>query len=183
MRSTLLLCLFLLFQVSSGLAQNRAGATPAFRDGVYLQNGKVMRMQGGKASPLLTPVTMENGLVVNPDGNLVGRDGTRQQLREGQAVNQQGLVVRFSDDMRSEEAIRARRQQVTGETETRIALPGYGTVPSSLTTKLLRAEQRLDFLQQAAALLAERAAATAGSAPGTAPIDAQLRDLDAQLRR
>lgn len=159
-----------------------AGPTFSLKDGVFRRNGKMMRLQAGEASRLSAPVTFDNGLVARPDGILISKDGTRQLLEEGKAVNRQGQIVSFADDMQTAAAIEQRAQKVTGQpTETRVLLPASSPATPAQTAGVQRLEKRLEVLQQATDRLADRANA-AGAPPTAAPVDAQIRDVDAQLK-
>lgn len=177
----------LLLATTPALAQKPAPATTkaaTLKDGVARRGGVTLRLQAGQSSRLQAPVTMDNGLVVRPDGIMIGKDGSRQMLPEGKAVNMQGTVVNFTDDMMTAPAIEQHARQATGQ-PTETVLPG-GTiplVPQRLANELRRTEQRLALLQQLSERLAERTTAAVGQAAGSAPIDAQLQDIEAQLRR
>ncbi|UOQ54587.1 DUF6799 domain-containing protein [Hymenobacter cellulosivorans] len=179
----------LLLSAAPALAQATPPATsaaaPSLKDGVARRNGLTMRIQAGQMSRLSAPVTMDNGLVVRPDGIMISKDGTRQMLSEGKAVNLQGNIVNFTDDMMSAPAIEQRARQVTGQpTETQ--LPGTTVltpVPQRLANELRRTEQRLQLLEQLSDRLAERAKTAVGQNPGAASIDSQLQTIDSQLRR
>ncbi|TGE26235.1 DUF6799 domain-containing protein [Hymenobacter metallicola] len=177
----------LLLTASPTLAQTPTSVpsqTAALKDGVVRRGGVTMRLQAGQLSRLSAPVTMDNGLVVRPDGIMVGKDGSRQMLPEGKAVNMQGGLVNFTDDMMSAPAIEQRARQVTGQpTETRLPGPTQALVPQRLATELRRTEQRLALLQQLSDRLAERASAVVGQNAGAAAIDSQLQSIDSQLRR
>jgi hypothetical protein len=180
------LSIFLL-TAAPALAQTQpvsATQTATFKDGVVRRGGLTMRIQAGQAARLSAPVTMDNGLVVRPDGIMIGKDGTRQMLQEGKAVNMQGNIVNFTDDMMTAPAIEQRARQVTGQpTETRLPGPTQALVPQRLATELRRTEQRLALLQQLSDRLAERTSTVVGQNAGAAAIDAQLQDIDSQLRR
>ncbi|WP_345117468.1 DUF6799 domain-containing protein [Hymenobacter algoricola] len=175
----------LLLAAAPAFAQTSSSApaqVSSLKDGVYRKGGLTMRLQAGQTSRLSAPVTMSNGLVIRPDGIMVSKDGTRQILEEGKAVNLQGQIVNFTDDMMSAPAIEQRARRVAGVTETIIAMPDAGPVPARLTAELLRTERRLALLQQLADRLAQRTAAgSVGSS--TATLDAQLQEIDAQLKR
>ncbi|PJJ48774.1 DUF6799 domain-containing protein [Hymenobacter chitinivorans] len=165
-------------------AASTSTAAPSLKDGVARRNGLTMRLQAGQMSRLSAPVTMDNGLVVRPDGIMISKDGTRQMLPEGKAVNMQGNIVNFTDDMMSAPAIEQRARQVTGQpTETPVPGATRPLVPQRLATELRRTEQRLQLLEQLSDRLAERTKVAVGANPGAAPIDSQLQTIDAQLRR
>ena len=181
LRSSTIACFvtgLLLFVSAAAFAQN----APTMKDGVYRKGGLTMRLQAGQSTRLSAPVTMNNGLVIRPDGIMVSRDGTRQMLEEGKAVNQQGQIVNLTDDMMSAPAIEQRARKVAGVTETRVVMPDAGIVPARLTTELLRTERRLALLQQLSDRLAERTGMAVGQNPAAAAIDAQLQSLEGQLK-
>ncbi|MCB2378870.1 hypothetical protein LGH70_14810 [Hymenobacter sp. BT635] len=169
------------------LAQTAPAATTqaaSLKDGVVRRGGVTLRLQAGQTTRLSAPVTMDNGLVVRPDGIMIGKDGSRQMLPEGKAVNMQGVVVNFTDDMMSAPAIEQHARQVTGQpTETRLPGPTQALAPQRLATELRRTEQRLALLQQLSDRLAERTTAAVGSNAAAAPIDSKLQQIDSQLRR
>ena len=169
----------LLLAATSAFAQ---APTSSLKDGVYRKGGLTMRLQAGQSSRLSAPVKMSNGLTIRPDGIMVSKDGTRQILEEGKAVNMQGQIVNFSDDMMSDAAIQQRARQVAGVTETRVSMPVAGPVPQRLANELARTERRLALLQQLADKLSARAAAAAGPAVDSATLDAQIKAIDDQLK-
>ncbi|RTQ53478.1 hypothetical protein EJV47_01690 [Hymenobacter gummosus] len=157
-----------------------AQTTYALKDGAFRENDVVMRLQAGQASRLEGPLTFNDGSVLNPSGILVKKDGTRQLLPNGQAVNMQGLVVNLRDDMQSAQAIEQRNRTVAGG-RGEATVPG-AAVPTAASPeqlqRLQQLERRVALLQQLTDRLAERTAQAVGSAPGTAPLDAQIRALD-----
>lgn len=158
--------------------------TTSLKDGVFRRNGLMMRLQAGEVSRLSAPVTFDNGLVARPDGILISKDGTRQLLSEGKAVNRQGQIVNLADDMLTAPAIEQRARQQTGQpTETSFVVPDSGPVPTRLSAELLRIEQRLALLQQLTSKLAERTNAAALTPAAATAIDTKLAELDAQLNR
>ncbi|UOQ73822.1 DUF6799 domain-containing protein [Hymenobacter cellulosilyticus] len=90
-----------LAQTTPASTATASASAPALKDGVARRNGLTMRIQAGQMSRLSAPVTMDNGTVVRPDGIMISKDGTRQMLPEGRAVNLQGTIVNFTDDMMS----------------------------------------------------------------------------------
>jgi|GEM_PF-6088626 len=178
---------FSLLFVAPALAQTTPtspapAARPPMKDGVYRKGGLTMRLQAGQTSRLSAPVTMDNGLQIRPDGIMVSKDGTRQMLEEGKAVNLQGQIVNLTDDMMSAPAIEQRARKVAGVTETRIAMPASSLVSASLNAELLRTERRLALLQQLSDRLAERTSAAVGQNAAALPIDTQLQAINAKLK-
>lgn len=151
----------------------------SLKDGVFRENNAVMRLQAGQASRLDAPLTLNDGSVINPSGLLVKKDGTRQQLPNGQAVNMQGVVVNLRDDMQSSQSIAERNRAVAGgRGETTISgLPSPAVSAASLQ-RLQALERRVALLQQLTDRLADRTAQAVGSTPGAAALDEQLRSLN-----
>jgi hypothetical protein len=170
----------LLFGAAVLPALAQTSTTYALKDGAYRENGVVMRLQAGQAFRLEGPLTLTDGSVLNPSGILVRKDGTRQLLPNGQAVNMQGAVVNLRDDMQSAQAIEQRNRTVAGgRGETTFTVPG-STVAVSTAQQLQQLERRVALLQQLTDKLAERTARAVGNAPGSAPLDEQIRALEAQ---
>lgn len=154
---------------------------PAYslKDGAFRENNVVMRLQAGQASRLDAPLTLNDGSVINPSGLLVKKDGTRQQLPNGQAVNMQGVVVNLRDDMQSAQSIEERNRAVAGgRGETSITGLKAPTVSAASMQQLQAVERRVALLQQLTDRLAERTTQTVGDAPGAAALDEQFRALD-----
>ncbi|QKG52126.1 DUF6799 domain-containing protein [Hymenobacter sp. BRD67] len=61
-------------------------------DYVMMRDGKMMRMQEGKAMPLTETMTMNNGTKVMTDGNVMMADGKSMMLHDGQRVMLDGKV-------------------------------------------------------------------------------------------
>lgn len=188
MRSGLLFRFFVLTSliipsvVLVGKAQSKAPTTTGLtlRDGAFRRGSVMMRLQAGQASRLTAPFTLTNGTVVHPDGAVVAKDGTRQQLGVGRSINLQGEIVSFRDDMMSATAIEQYDQRVTGATPTRIEVSGAGPVPANAVAELLRAERRFAVLQQLAELLYQRTS-TETKSSSFAQLDAQIKALNSQL--
>ncbi|GAB2789813.1 hypothetical protein HNQ93_003256 [Hymenobacter luteus] len=159
-----------------------ATATPApLKDGAFRRNGKVYRLQAGKASPLTASLRFSNGSTLLTSGTLVAKNGARQLLGEGKAVNMQGEVVIYRDDMMSAQAIERHDEVTTGAKPTVVEIP-VTTNLAALGAELQRTNQRLEQLRQLTDLLAERATALA---TGTTPSPAsgqRLQALSQQLR-
>ncbi|WP_460622463.1 DUF6799 domain-containing protein [Hymenobacter tenuis] len=171
----------------SALAQTTptpAAAAPAakivpLKDGAFRRNGKVFRLQAGQASPLSAPMRFSNGLTLRPDGILISKSGTRQLLGNGKAVNMQGDVVIYRDDMMSPQAIERYDEQTTGAKPTVVEIPAAVNM-AALNTELQRTAQRLEQLRQLSNLLAERTTAASTSAPSTVT-EQQIKELSQQL--
>ncbi|MCC3155646.1 hypothetical protein LJ737_00245 [Hymenobacter sp. 15J16-1T3B] len=151
----------------------------SLKDGAFRENGVVMKLQAGQASRLEGPMTLNDGSVISPSGILVKKDGTRQLLPNGQAVNLQGVVVNLRDDMQSAQSIEQRNRAVAGgRGETSISgLPG-SPVSAATLQQLQALERRVALLQQLTDRLADRTNQAVGNAPGAAALDEQLRRLD-----
>ncbi|GAB3828441.1 DUF6799 domain-containing protein [Hymenobacter jeollabukensis] len=150
----------------------------SLKDGAFRENGVVMKLQAGQAFRLEGPLTLNDGSVINPSGILVKKDGTRQLLPNGQAVNMQGVVVNLRDDMQSAQSIEQRNRAVAGgRGEAQITgLPANSVSPATVQ-QLQALERRVALLQQLTDRLADRTAQAVGAAPGAAALDEQLRGL------
>lgn len=115
---------------------------------------------------------------------MVAKDGARQLLGEGKAINPQGDVVNLRDDMMAAEAIQQYDQKVTGATPTVVPSRSIPVDPT-ITATLRQTEARLQVLRQLADRLNQRASTALGtnSQAEAAQLDAKLRTLDARLRR
>lgn len=65
----------------------------SFRDGVTMQNGKVMNIINGKSTILDRELTLGNGTKVMANGAYIKKDGTRLMLKEGQQLDMSGNLV------------------------------------------------------------------------------------------
>ncbi|UYZ61798.1 DUF6799 domain-containing protein [Hymenobacter weizhouensis] len=167
----------------SALAQQTTPA-PRLKDGVYRRSGKLLRLQGGRVTPLTQPLALGNGFTVYPNGTLVGPKGGRRQLANGQAVNLQGHVVSFRDDMLSAQAIEDHDRRTTGARPTTLVVPAREVVPVDLVARLRHTQERLHHLQQLSALLAARASAAAADpiSADVAALDGRIQELSRQLQ-
>ncbi|RSK30095.1 DUF6799 domain-containing protein [Hymenobacter metallilatus] len=180
----LLLAGFLTTAALTAQAQQTAPGTTAaqLKDGAFRRNGKVFRLQAGQTTPLSAPLRFTNGLTLRPDGIMVSKNGTRQLLENGKAVNMQGDVVIYRDDMMTPEAIARHDEQATGSAgTTTVAIP-VATNLAAIATQLQNTAQRLDQLRQLSQLLDQRAtAAAAGSTPAP-ELETRIQQLSQQLQ-
>ena len=180
-----LLTAALLAAEATAVAQTTPSATPAtaqIKDGAFRSNGKVFRLQAGQTSPLSAPVRFANGLTLRPDGIMVSKNGTRQLLENGKAVNMQGDIVIYRDDMMTPEAISRHDEQTTGSSSTTtVSIPAAANV-AALAPELQRTAQRLEQLRQLTTLLNERAAAAAAGTPPDAALETRIQELSQQLK-
>ncbi|QJX47184.1 hypothetical protein HMJ29_09630 [Hymenobacter taeanensis] len=179
----------ILLLVTAAFSEAVAQASPAsiptvdLKDGAYRRNGLVMRLQAGQATRLSAPMRFDNGLTLRPDGIMVSKDGTRQLLEEGRALNMQGQIVNLRDDMKTAAAIERHDQQVTGAKPTVIITPAPNTtVAPEVLAALQRTEERLATLQQLTVLLNERAASMSGTSPESQTLDSKIQELQSKLR-
>jgi hypothetical protein len=182
-RVLLLCCLFGAAAMSGAQTQpTPATAAAQLKDGAFRRNGKTFRLQAGQAFPLSAPLRFTNGLTLRPDGIMVSKNGIRQLLENGKAVNLQGDVVLYRDDMMTPEAIARHDEQATGSAgTTTVPIPASANL-AALATELQRTAQRLNQLQQLSALLDQRATAAAtGTAPDAA-LETRIESLSQQLR-
>ncbi|RPD46417.1 hypothetical protein DNI29_15595 [Hymenobacter sediminis] len=166
------------------LAQTKprtATTAPTLKDGAFRRNGKLYRLQAGKASPLTASVRFNNGSTLLSNGTLVSKSGARRQLGEGKAVNMQGDIVIYRDDMMTAQAIEQHDEVTTGAKPTVVEIP-VATNLTALNTELQRTSQRLEQLRQLTNLLSERAAATAAGTTTSAATEQQIQSLSQQLR-
>lgn len=182
------LFLFLLLIASSAAptwAQTPAAPTakqavkPALKDGAFRRQGTMMRIQGGKVTPLTTPLKLANGTTVYADGRIVSKNGT-QRLANGRAINMQGDIVGFNDDMLSAATIQQLDEMVTGYKGTTVAMPN--TISAETLKALARLERKATLVQQLTEKLAERAAQVVPVSEEATRINAELNTLDKQLK-
>lgn len=178
----LLLATVLLTTEATALAQtSSAPSASQLKDGAFRRDGKVYRLQAGQQFPLTVPLRFDNGLTLRPDGIMVSKSGTRQLLENGKAINKQGDVVIYKDDMMTAAAIERHDAQVTGGSTVVIETPAAANI-AALVPLLESTTQRLTQLQQLSTLVNERAAAlAAGKAPNPA-LEAQIEQLSQKLR-
>ncbi|RSK42957.1 DUF6799 domain-containing protein [Hymenobacter perfusus] len=179
-----LLGALLLVAEATTLAQTvpAVAATAQLKDGAFRRDGKIFRLQAGQASPLSAPLRFSNGLTLRPDGIMVGRNGTRQLLENGKAVNMQGDVVIYRDDMMTPEAIYQHDEQTTGSAGTTTVSIPTATNLAALAPMLQSTTQRLEQLRQLSVLLNERATAAASGTALPPESEARIQQLSQQLR-
>lgn len=158
-----------------------SAATAPLKDGAFRRNGKVYRLQAGRATPLTTSLRFSNGATLTPTGTLTSKNGSRRQLAEGRAVNMQGDVVIYRDDMMSAQAIERHDEVTTGAKPTVVEIPASANL-TALEAELQRTSQRLTQLQQLTSLLAERAASAAAGTTETTGAEQRIQQLSQQLR-
>lgn len=56
------------------------------------EEGKLLHVINGKENLMLEPLTLENGVMVHPDGTLHLKKGKEKKLRVGEAVDSEGKV-------------------------------------------------------------------------------------------
>ena len=70
------------------------GAMAADMAGIMMQDGKMMMMQGGKATgPMDHEMTMSDGHKVMPDGTMTMNDGKDMRMQEGQMMTMDGRMM------------------------------------------------------------------------------------------
>jgi hypothetical protein len=63
-------------------------------DGVMMHDGKMMMMNGGKATgPMESTITMSNGTMVMSDGTVKMKDGGKTHMKEGQMMMMDGHMM------------------------------------------------------------------------------------------
>lgn len=151
------------------------------KDGAFRRNGKVFRLRAGQATPLTSAMRFSNGLTLQPNGTLISKSGGRRQLAEGRAVNMQGDVVIYRDDMMTARAIEQYDEKTTGAKPTVVEIPASVNF-AAVGPALQRTAQRLEQLRQLTTLLDERATAAAAGTPPNAALEQRIEALSQQLR-
>ena len=102
-------------------AQEEGTSQPAqqgvYKDGVAILNGQIFLLENGTKRPLQQQLNL-NGTSVSPDGTLKTAAGKTSKLKEGMAVNKQGRVVIFKDDMFTPAVIDSNTKEVGYEHNT-----------------------------------------------------------------
>ena len=181
LRCALLAALLLTAETVLAQTSPAAPAPSQLKDGAFRLQGKVYRLQAGQQFPLTVPLRFDNGLTLRPDGIMVSKDGTRQLLGNGKAINLQGNVVLYKDDMMTPAAIERHDEQVTGGSTIVIETSAAANV-AALAPRLERTAQRLEQLRQLSTLLNERATAVAAGTTPSPALDSQIEALSQQLR-
>ena len=70
-----------------------AAAQQRSNDGFHRRNGQMHLLRNGQLRPMTRDSRLPTGVLVTKDGFLVRADGTRTELREGQACDLSGQVV------------------------------------------------------------------------------------------
>jgi len=86
------------FTLLVGLALCLAAAFPAAaqqlnNDGFQRRNGQMHILRNGQVRPMLRDARLPTGAIVTKDGFVVGTDGKRTELREGQGCDLKGNLV------------------------------------------------------------------------------------------
>ncbi len=68
-------------------------AQQKMKDGCMMKDGKMVHMMDGKMTPMETSMTMENGVVLMPNGEFTGKKGMKMMLREGEMMDMKGNVM------------------------------------------------------------------------------------------
>ena len=93
-------------------------ATGRYKAGVAFLNGKMVELRQDEQIPLQQTFTASDGTQVSPDGLVRKPDGSTRQLREGKAVNMEGRIVNYHDDMFTTTTIQQQNQKHGVRTET-----------------------------------------------------------------
>lgn len=64
------------------------------KDCVMMKDGKLMVMKGSSVTALDTDLTLTNGTVVKTDGTVKSADGTAMKLKEGEAIDMDGKMIK-----------------------------------------------------------------------------------------
>jgi hypothetical protein len=65
----------------------------ALRDGVMMQNGKLIVMKEGQASVMAEDMTLSNGAIVMKDGSVKMKDGSTMMLKNGDQLDMMGTMT------------------------------------------------------------------------------------------
>ena len=63
------------------------------QSGVCMHNGKMMAIKDGKMMPMDKSMKMKNGTTVMADGSYTTKDGKKMMMKEGQAMDMNGMVM------------------------------------------------------------------------------------------
>ena len=74
-----------------------AAKAEGIKDGLSMQNGRVVLTELGISNPLVTDKKLINGTVITPAGIVTGTDGTTAQIKEGDQVSLSGRITSHSD--------------------------------------------------------------------------------------
>ncbi|MDQ2771073.1 MAG: hypothetical protein M3Y54_11300 [Bacteroidota bacterium] len=77
-----------------------AGAkTEGIKDGLSMQNGRVILTELGTSNPLTADKKLVNGTIISPTGVVTSTDGTTAQMSEGDLVSLTGRITSRTDIM------------------------------------------------------------------------------------
>ena len=62
-------------------------------DGVTMQDGKMVKVEDGKSTPLKKDRTMSNGTKISRDGTYTDKDGKKMKMKEGQHMDVSGRMT------------------------------------------------------------------------------------------
>ena len=85
--------------VASAPAQGQTKTEGPYKDGVARVNGQMVQVVNGRMVPMNKHITLPDGTLVNTDGTVHPPNGKAHKLPEGMAINQNGRMVIFKDDM------------------------------------------------------------------------------------
>jgi hypothetical protein len=124
MRTIFLSILCGLFLAGNANAQQNGNERPeksgTYKDGAARLNGEMNLIENGKLLPMQNEVRMQNGTLVTPSGMVTQPGKKPVKLKEGMAVNKQGRIVIFKDDMFTPAAISENSSQAGYEQNTLI---------------------------------------------------------------
>ena len=76
-----------------------AGKTEGIKDGLSMQNGRVVLTELGTSNPLVADKKLVNGTTITPAGVVTATDGTITQMHEGDLVSLTGRITARADIM------------------------------------------------------------------------------------
>lgn len=72
------------------------------KDGVVLQDGKVVMTQSGHSTAVTQETALVNGTKIRPDGSVAMTDGTTATLKEGDYMSLSGRMTFAADKVRQD---------------------------------------------------------------------------------
>ena len=74
-----------------------AATTDHAGEWMIMKKGKVYKIPDGKMLLVNTNITLDNGSILKPNGEVVTKDGAKVRIKEGEKINMLGDLVKVSD--------------------------------------------------------------------------------------
>jgi hypothetical protein len=74
-----------------------AATTTHAGDWMIVKKGKVYKIPNGKMELVEKNIALDNGSTLRPNGELVMKDGSKVQVKEGQKINMLGDLAKVAD--------------------------------------------------------------------------------------